>query len=112
MQAQPTRSREQNRTAARRILRDRLDYLRATGSLPETQESQVVVEYKPPPLEGKAAKKAGEARVAGMYAKEELKAAKTRLRKVNRAKKHRKKKRDKQGEIEGDKGGDGESDGV
>jgi len=99
VQAQPTRSREQNRTAARHILRDRLDLLRATGALPGEQGSLNEVEGIQ--AEGKAAKKAELAKMAGMYAKDELRAAKVRQRKADRAKKHRKKKREEEEEEEG-----------
>lgn len=74
-------------------------------------ESQPPSEDEAVQLEGRAARKAEEAKVAGMYAKEELRAAKIRLRKVNRAKKHRKKKRQKEGEAE-DTEGDENQDGV
>ncbi len=39
--------------------------------------------------------------MAGMYAKDELRAAKVRQRKADRAKKHRKKKREEEEEEEG-----------
>ena len=102
VQAQPTRSREQNRTAARHILRERLDLLRTTTTTtnallyeqherepPARQEDQGV-----PSVVGKAAvRNKEEEQLAGLYAKEELRAAKIRQRKLNLSKKHRKKQR-------------------
>ena len=113
--AQPTRSREQNRTAARHVLRDKLDDLRAKGLCynPDTTaretsghdgttvEATGVEEVDGGVGEGmvlanaarKAIKRAQEQELAGMYSKSELRAAKIRARKEDRARKHRKKKR-------------------
>ncbi|CAD6581874.1 MAG: hypothetical protein TREMPRED_003108 [Tremellales sp. Tagirdzhanova-0007] len=96
VQAQPTRSREQNRAAARHILRDRLDHLRATGALPGASVLPVTNDHEG----GKSAKKMEEVKLAAVYAKDELRAAKVMQRKANRAKKHRKKLRELEGTRE------------
>ena len=107
VQAQPTRSREQNRTAARHILREKLDSLRVSGAIPGGVTSS---EVSPTPDQGgmvspREEKKAAEKNLAAVYAKDELKAAKVRLRKANRARKHKKKKRAMEGDKEADEGG-------
>jgi len=90
VQAQPTRSRAQNRVAARHILRDRLDALRAAGQLPGWEPRVIEVQ------EGASVKektKAEEKMLAEMYSKEELRAGKVRARKLSKEKKQRRKKR-------------------
>ncbi|KAK4689293.1 peptide chain release factor, partial [Tremellales sp. Uapishka_1] len=90
IQAQPTRSREQNRKIARRILRDRLDTLRASGEYLGNGAD----------LEG-LTKREKMDKMVGTWSKEELRWEKERRRKINREKKKKKKKR-KEGEDEGE----------
>lgn len=102
IQSQPTRSREQNRIAARHILSEKLDELRAKGiwpvataddgqkTVPAVDSSESVLTDK---QQRRASKKQQEKDLAEAYTKSELRAAKERARKLNRAKKHKKKKR-------------------
>ncbi|WRT66550.1 uncharacterized protein IL334_003509 [Kwoniella shivajii] len=122
VQAQPTRSREENRKAARRILAEKLDMLRSLGQLPgyeNEQSKNIQLESLLIPIskaeqreegegegEGKkkgkkALQKEEEQKLSGTYTKAEIKAEKERRRKSNRAKKA-KKKYGKKGEIEND----------
>ncbi|OXG23962.1 hypothetical protein C361_02510 [Cryptococcus neoformans Tu259-1] len=102
VQAQPTRSREENRKVARRILAERLEVLRATGQLPGMSglegiegvsvdmgggEGEEVGEK----LSKKERRKLEETRLSETYTKAEIRAEKERRRKANRAKKAKKK---------------------
>ena len=86
VQAQPTRSREENRKAARRILAEKLDLLRAQDALalPRPDEADERVKTK----------KEREKELAGVWSREEMKWEKERRRKLNRAKKSKRKKKD------------------
>lgn len=102
IQSQPTRSREQNRIAARHILSEKLDELRAKGIWPVTaakddQNATPASDASDAVLTDKQRRRADtkqqEKDLAEAYTKSELRAAKERARKLNRAKKHKKKKR-------------------
>jgi len=90
VQAQPTRSREQNRIAARHILRDRLDALRAAGKLPGWDPPEVEASEN---ASGKEKQNVQEKVTAAMYSKEELRAQKLKARKMSKVKKQNRKKR-------------------
>ncbi|KAK1924365.1 hypothetical protein DB88DRAFT_490141 [Papiliotrema laurentii] len=109
IQSQPTRSREQNRIAARHILSERLDELRARGLYsPSTPPKSGMTKSVPAnaALTEKQLRneerKASETALADSYTKSELRAAKERARKLNRAKKHRQKKRREEEASESD----------
>ncbi|WWC94586.1 hypothetical protein V866_001433 [Kwoniella sp. B9012] len=102
VQAQPTRSREENRKVARKILGERLEVLRTTGQLPGYDIAGVVVDI--PQDEGlmrskKETKKFEEKVLSGAYTKKEVKEEKLRIRKLNKKKKA-KRKYGKKGEGE------------
>lgn len=94
VQAQPTRSREQNRYVARQILKDRLDLMRARGELPNPDGTQ-----KPKAEMNRKEKLAAEART---WSKQELRWEKERRRKLNRKKKVNKRKKAEEGEEDGE----------
>ncbi|WVF71343.1 hypothetical protein IAT40_006146 [Kwoniella sp. CBS 6097] len=119
VQAQPTRSREENRKAARRILAERLEVLRTTGHLPGSEIIQGIEIQFPQQhtnsdtaqmdsaaiADGKVGLELGEVKGKGKkatqkeeekslstaYTKAEIRAEKERRRKANRAKKAKKK---------------------
>ncbi|CAK9781889.1 hypothetical protein CC85DRAFT_329854 [Cutaneotrichosporon oleaginosum] len=89
VQAQPTRSREQNRYVARQILKDRLDLMRARGELPNADGS-----YSTPKAEAEGlSRKERLAAEARTWSKQELRWEKERRRKLNRKKKVNKRKK-------------------
>ncbi|KAL7421965.1 hypothetical protein Q5752_003737 [Cryptotrichosporon argae] len=88
VQAQPTRSREQNRAVARQILKERLDLLRARELARAGEADEVEA----------ASRKERLANEARKWSKQELRWEKERRRKSNRAKKI--KKRDRRDEDE------------
>jgi hypothetical protein len=114
VQAQPTRSREQNRKVARRIMAERLDLLRASGEWdPRTGvyrpgnrgkggsddgEGSTAAMATRDDKDGGAmhgmAGKEKEGGVGGIWSKAELRWEKERRRKINRAKKTKRKKRE------------------
>ncbi|KAK8864546.1 hypothetical protein IAR55_001796 [Kwoniella newhampshirensis] len=102
VQAQPTRSREENRKVARKILAERLEVLRSTGQLPgsEREEERVEVEYTAG--DKKAQRKFEEMRLSETYTKAEIKAEKERRRKANRAKKAKRKYGKGKVEVDGE----------
>lgn len=102
VQAQPTRSREENRKVARRILAERLEVLRATGQLPGMSGLEGIEgvsvdmggeegEEGGEKLSKKERRKLEETRLSETYTKAEIRAEKERRRKANRAKKAKKK---------------------
>ncbi|KAL0255378.1 hypothetical protein I308_100182 [Cryptococcus tetragattii IND107] len=102
VQAQPTRSREENRKVARRILAERLEVLRATGHLPGMSGLEGIEgvsvdmggeegEEGGEKLSKKERRKLEETRLSETYTKAEIRAEKERRRKANRAKKAKKK---------------------
>ncbi|ORX35717.1 RF-1 domain-domain-containing protein [Kockovaella imperatae] len=124
--AQPTRLRGKNREAARKILRQKLDDLRAKGLYPlrEGDEMNLAEEIvvnpedskaedgvtpevsgpttKPGSKLSKAERRAEEIALSSAYSQNELRAAKIRARKAKKAKKQKKKHRDKAGNSEED----------
>jgi hypothetical protein len=121
IQAQPSRSRETNRIAARRILRERLDQLRALGQyipgqpypLPEqagkgdalpTEELERQTqpegsEERGPQVVKKRTKRekaAADKEIGVLYSKAEIKAARIKTRNADKAKKHKRKKRERE----------------
>ncbi|WWD17148.1 hypothetical protein CI109_101585 [Kwoniella shandongensis] len=84
VQAQPTRSREENRKVARKILAERLEVLRATGG---NHIEQLEVDV----TDRKGLRKVEEMKLSENYTKAEIKAEKERRRKANRAKKAKRK---------------------
>ncbi|WWD03355.1 hypothetical protein V865_001407 [Kwoniella europaea PYCC6329] len=110
IQAQPTRSREENRKVARKILGERLEVLRTTGQLPGYDIAGVVVDI--PQDEGlmrskKETKKFEEKVLSGAYTKKEVKEEKLRIRKLNKKKKAKRKYGKKgEGEVEGEEESD------
>lgn len=112
VQAQPTRSREENRKVARRILAERLEVLRATGQLPGMSGLEGIEgvsvdmgggegEEGGEKLSKKERRKLEETRLSETYTKAEIRAEKERRRKANRAKKAKKKyaMTDKDGKV-------------
>ncbi|WWC89152.1 uncharacterized protein L201_004070 [Kwoniella dendrophila CBS 6074] len=103
IQSQPTRSREENRKVARRILSERLEVLRTTGQLPGYDLTNKIIDLIPQDQENtedglitkkkskKQLQKQEEKVLSGSYTKKEIKAEKERRRKLNRAKKSKKK---------------------
>ncbi|WVR06876.1 hypothetical protein IAU60_003912 [Kwoniella sp. DSM 27419] len=99
VQAQPTRSREENRKVARRILAERLEVLKSTGQLPGHEivpdiGVQIDSPLKAPDTKGKgkkAVQKEEEKVMSSAYTRAEIRAEKERRRKANRAKKAKKK---------------------
>ncbi|WVN88563.1 uncharacterized protein L203_103774 [Cryptococcus depauperatus CBS 7841] len=99
VQAQPTRSREENRKVARKILSERLELLRSTGQLSSKAGLQGIdngtVDMEPSEgaeeMSKKERRKIEETRLGERYTKMEIKAEKERRRKANRAKKAKKK---------------------
>jgi len=106
IQSQPTRSREQNRVAARHILSERLDELRGRGLYSPEGGEQVGpergVKVEKDDVSEKQLKRESKRQhavaLADAYTKTELRAAKERARKANRTKKHKQKKRRLEGE--------------
>ncbi|WVW84115.1 hypothetical protein I302_106144 [Kwoniella bestiolae CBS 10118] len=106
IQSQPTRSREENRKVARRILGERLEVLRTTGQLPGYDIPGIVVDIPQDdgvPRSKKETKKLEEKVLSGAYTKKEVKEEKLRIRKANKKKKARR-KYGKKGEMEEDEG--------
>nr|XP_019011160.1 uncharacterized protein I206_04472 [Kwoniella pini CBS 10737]OCF49941.1 hypothetical protein I206_04472 [Kwoniella pini CBS 10737] len=111
VQSQPTRSREENRKIARKILSERLEVLRTTGQLPnyvipgtsiDISSKNILQEETPSQLEKKSSRtkqKEEEKLLSGKYTKKEIKNEKERRRKLNKSKKS-KKKYGKKGEID------------
>ncbi|ORY32879.1 hypothetical protein BCR39DRAFT_522253 [Naematelia encephala] len=111
VQAQPTRSREENRKAARKILSERLDHLRSNGLLPvydseSVTQGQVKVDTENKENDndkkgmGKKKQFKEEAKeLAGLYTKKEVRGMKIQARKADKAKKHKRKLK-KKGEEE------------
>ncbi|WWC61963.1 uncharacterized protein I303_104549 [Kwoniella dejecticola CBS 10117] len=119
VQSQPTRSREENRKIARKILAERLEVLRTTGQLPGyiipgTPIDPAAGEEEIPSVRGNKSKsksanqKEEEKALSGKYTKQEIKNEKERRRKLNKAKKARR-KYGKKGEGEGEAGVEEES---
>lgn len=112
IQAQPTRSREQNRTAARRILQDRLDALRAEGKLPGYDAPGLNKGEEGGDLDAgrPRTKKEERAELATHFSKDEIRAQKVRLRKARTLKKQKKARRLKEEAkgAAGDKSGSGD----
>ncbi|KAK6909710.1 hypothetical protein I203_103731 [Kwoniella mangroviensis CBS 8507] len=114
VQAQPTRSREENRKVARKILGERLEVLRTTGQLPGYDIAGVIVDK--PQDEGlmrskKETKKFEEKVLSGAYTKKEVKEEKLRIRKLNKQKKAKRKYGKKgEDEVEGEEESDFEID--
>lgn len=120
VQAQPTRSREENRRIARKILAERLELLRAKEA--REKEADMIAEGRDEPsdgqrADGKKTRKEENRYLAGMYSKQELRDEKERRRKANKAKKQKKKAKDMEkvrdgaaAEAEEDEEGDGEED--
>lgn len=103
VQAQPTRSREENRRIARKILAERLELLRAKEA--REREADLLAEGRSDGAaddastvqraDGKKTRKEENRYLAGMYSKQELRDEKERRRKANKAKKQKKKAKDK-----------------
>lgn len=87
IQAQPTRSREENRKIARKILAERLDLLRAheTARLAPHNEREEEAEG--------LSRKEKEKGMAKVWSREEIRWEKERRRKLNKAKKNKKKRK-------------------
>lgn len=123
IQAQPSRSRETNRIAARRILRERLDQLRALGQyipgqpyplpeqagkapgdhLPAEETARLPqpdrLEERAPQVVKKRTKRekaAADKEIGVLYSKAEIKAARIKTRNADKAKKHKRKKRERE----------------
>lgn len=104
IQSQPTRSREENRKIARKILAEKLDLLRAheTARLREPKSDTVA---NPP--EGhiengggvRKSRKEKEKEMAGVWSRDEIRWEKERRRKVNKAKKTKKKRKESAVEL-------------
>lgn len=102
IQSQPTRSREENRKIARRILMERLDLLRSHAAA-AVAASAPVDRDKEEKTGG--SRKEKEKELAGVWSREEIRWEKERRRKANRAKKSKKKsKRDGTSDAEGEGG--------
>ncbi|ODO06250.1 hypothetical protein L198_01482 [Cryptococcus wingfieldii CBS 7118] len=122
VQSQPTRSREENRKIARKILSEKLAVLKATGKLPGMAPEEDGIEGVSVDMGGdgeedenmsrKERRKKEEVKLSATYTKAEIRAAKERKRKADRAKKAKKKygngKRGQQEEEEGGEEGEGE----
>lgn len=98
VQAQPTRSREENRKIARKILAERLDLLRAheaarLAPLPDADG-------------GGLSRKEEEKGLAKVWSREEIRWEKERRRKLNKAKKSKKKRKAGEGIEPADEGTD------
>lgn len=122
VQAQPTRSREQNRKAARRILAEKLDMMIATGAWSretpsassttqsdrENRIANTTLPEKPKKPSRKELRKTEELELAGKWSRQEIQWEKERRRKANRAKKSKRKKREavdgRDGDVESDEG--------
>ncbi|ODO09338.1 hypothetical protein I350_02938 [Cryptococcus amylolentus CBS 6273] len=122
VQSQPTRSREENRKIARKILAEKLAVLKATGKLPGMAPEGDGIEGVSVDMGGdgeedekmsrKERRKKEEVKLSETYTKAEIRAAKERKRKADRAKKAKKKygngKRGQQEEEEGGEEGEEE----
>ncbi|RXK39329.1 hypothetical protein M231_03408 [Tremella mesenterica] len=89
VQAQPTRSREENRKAARRILAEKLELLSAQKAFEEASSDNINIDGE---SSRDLSRKDKERQLAGVWSKQEIKWEKERRRKANRAKKSKKKK--------------------
>jgi hypothetical protein len=103
VQAQPTRSREANRKAARRILAEKLDYLKVAAhrapdesetQLSKSEEKATVPTMAGSCLNSKEARKEEEVLLAESWTRAEIQWEKERRRKANRAKKVKRKRQD------------------
>ncbi|WVQ73891.1 hypothetical protein IAR50_003472 [Cryptococcus sp. DSM 104548] len=122
VQSQPTRSREENRKIARKILSEKLAVLKSTGKLPGMPAEEVEgvsvdmgEDEEHDKLSKKERRKKEEVKLSETYTKAEIRAAKERKRKADRAKKAKKKYgKNRKGGEEGEEEGteDGEGDGV
>lgn len=115
IQSQPTRSREENRKIARKILAEKLDLLRAheaarARSAPDhmepigtvTDEVDDVGNGTGTGVERKKSRKEVEKEVAGVWSRDEIRWEKERRRKLNQAKKTKTKKKRKASMVGGD----------
>ncbi|WOO80340.1 putative peptide chain release factor C12orf65, mitochondrial [Vanrija pseudolonga] len=99
VQAQPTRSREENRAVARKILKERLDLMRRRGELDGVHTASAAGGGKGEAVKEDASRKERLAAEARASSKAELRWEKERRRKLNRAKKvKRREGRGKEGE--------------
>jgi protein subunit release factor B len=83
IQSQPTRSREENRKIARKILGERLDLIRARATATAGPDEEKGV--------GEKSRKEREKVLAGQWSRDEIRWEKERRRKSNKAKKAKKK---------------------
>jgi protein subunit release factor B len=98
IQSQPTRSREENRKIARKILAEKLDLLRAheTARLREPEPDSAANNEGHVENGGglKKSRKENETEMAGVWSRDEIRWEKERRRKVNKAKKTKKKRKE------------------